>query len=139
MSDTSAIMNVCLCKRYKHVKRDVKMLNVRYPHILSSSFNVTAYSNRRSLHEFRFRVTEIPKIAAVLNFQNCKIRLRGYVCDKSTRFCIVPKIMSSPCNWIGLKLFFCICISSLSKIFWQIIEQFVANHGHLVRLKINDA
>lgn len=96
MSDTSAFINVSLYKSYKHAKRHVEMFNVTKIHISSSSFNIDAYFDRMFLHEFRFRMTDIPRITAVINLPNGKTGRKGYVYDEITNCIISPKRISSP-------------------------------------------
>ena len=132
MSNTSLMMKVWLYNKHKHSRRDVELLFVRKDLIHSTTFNIGAYSDCMSLHDFRFRVTDIPKIASVLNLPNGRTRRRGYVCDEITSCCIVLKRMSSPCNWMDLELLFGMSSCCLSEIFWETVESFVSNHGHLV-------
>ena len=128
----SPIVKVRLFQRYRHASRDVHKINLRKNHISSAMFDIRTYSDHLSLHDFRFRVTDITKISPLLHLPNGKTRRRGYVCNDITSCCIVLKRLSSPCNWMDLEVVFGIPSPALSEIFWETVEAFIKNYGHLV-------
>lgn len=131
-STASSGMKILLYERYKSARKDVQQIEMRSRIIKTCTFNINNYSEFMSLHDFRFKVTDLPKIADLLHLPNSVTKRRRYRCDSITSCCIVLKRLSSPSNWKDLETTFGMASPMLSEIFWETIEMFTATHGHLV-------
>ena len=74
-------MRMKLYKRYKDAKKDIENIKLRRRSIQMCSFNLNRYSDHMALHDFRFRVKDLPKIANLLYLPNGTTKRKRYFCD----------------------------------------------------------
>lgn len=85
-----------------------------------------------ALHDLRFRVRYLPKIANLLNLPNCITKRKRYFYDRIKSCCIVLKRLNPPCIWMDVEKKFGMGIPQLTEIFWDTIEHFTDNNAHHV-------
>ena len=112
--------------------KDLFKVSTRSAHISSVSFNLNIYSERAAITDFRFKTTEIPAIARIMNWHDEPTKRCRYRCDSTTACCIVLRKLATPCRWYDLEPVFGMHSSKLSEIFWEQMECFVESRGHLI-------
>ena len=112
-------------------KHDVRLITMRSRHISGITFNLNMFSDERALAEFRFRRSEISQVRDVLAWSGLPTRNR-YRCNSMTATCIVLKRLSFPTRWRDLEPMFGMRASTLSEVFWEVVEEFIETHGQLL-------
>ena len=87
-----------LARRASNRKLEYEKTCLRTRTIASNSFNLNCYSDQDAFHEFRFRVTEIPKISSCIGWHGNPTKRSRYRCDAITACCIVLRKLGTPCR-----------------------------------------
>lgn len=81
LKTSSSVVAMGFYGRYKHEKRDVRIMITDKGSKRTLSHNLNSYSNFMELHDFRFKVTYIPKISNSIFLQNGVTTWPRYSCD----------------------------------------------------------
>lgn len=125
-----------MLKAFADNRTDVRNLLARRNRISAASFayNFNALSDADCLSHFRFRKEHVQRLFSALawpSLQSATKRSR-YSVNSCLATCIILRRLASPARWRDLEEFFGKHASALSEIFWEGIEHFVSNRGHLL-------
>jgi len=132
LTTASPIMQFHAYQKLKRTRQDVRKINLRSLQVSSATFNLNSYSDHDALSEFRFRTREIGRIAEVMGWHGGLTKRSRYRCDNITACCIVLRKLATPCRWYDLETTFGMRSSKMSEVFWEVVECFVENKGHLL-------
>ena len=110
---------------------DKARLCTRSIKISTTNFNLNIFGEQDSLSLFRFRKAEIATVADVFGWTLCRKIRNHYRCDVITARCIVLRRLASPCRWRDVEFLFGMHGSSLSEVFWDILERFLELRSYL--------
>ena len=131
MVEANPLPQYRMLRKLQKSGKDLFKVSVRSEHISSVSFNLNIYSERAALADFRFKTTEIPAIARIMNWHDERTKRCRYRCDSTTACCIVLGKLATPCRWYDIESVFGMQSSKLSKLFWEQIECFVESKTYL--------
>lgn len=120
-------------QRSEQLRRDLNRAIRRLRHIQSIQFNLNNYSEQQSLRDFRFRPSEISRIAEIIGYDEYRTKRSRYRTNKILAACIVMRRLAAPCRWNDLEFTFGVRIYALSEIFWEALEEFVHKRSTLLQ------
>ena len=127
-------MLLILSKRCDIAIKDVNRLRMRKETITGTTFNLNIFSEEQCLTDFRFRKSDIGRVASNIGWNIDRTNRNRYRCDAIVAFCVMMKRLSSACTWYELEVCFGKRISNLSEIYWECVERFLAHKGHLIEV-----
>ena len=110
---------------------DTARLYTRSIKIYVTNFNLNIFSEQTSLALFRLSKAEIGTVADVFVWTSCRTIRNCYRCDVITATCIVLCRLACPCTWRDVDFLFGMHQSSLSEVFWEVLETFVELRRYL--------
>lgn len=114
--------------------RQVKILLQRRKHVQTSTFNLNAYSEQQCLRDFRFKATDIGRLAFRLAFPGRTSR-NDYICDSVCATCILLHRLATVIRWYDVEPKFGFFSSQLSELFWDMVDLLIERVGHLLDLR----
>eukprot|EP00171_Calliarthron_tuberculosum_P019568 IDg19568t1 len=128
---SNSALKVISMRASKDATEDMVEIARRTQHICSATFNLNRFSEQQCLIDFRFKRSEIPRIAALCGWTG-RTERNGYICDPVTATCVMLRRLAYPCRWRDLEKDFGMHSSKLSEVFWEVSESLHATRGHLV-------
>lgn len=121
-----------LYKKCSKLRDDIRKQKLRTITMSTVIFNLNFYSDETCLNDFRFLSKYIVNFSNLLYLPLVNSNMNRYSCYYLVSFCIVLKLLESPATWFYIEETFGIWISVLSEMFWETIEHFCKQYGHLV-------
>lgn len=105
------------------------------------SFNFNGLSNFECVANFRFCKSDIERMVRAVSWPTSVTRTsrNGYGTSPILATCILLRRFATPCRWIDLELLFGKQTSHMSEIFWECLERFIDNRGHLLTGEISQS
>lgn len=97
----------------------------RSRHVSMTLFNLNRNSKQEVLTEFRFRTSELPKIADLTGWHRQPAKCCTYVYGSITATYIVLRKLALPCRWYNIAKVFCMRHSKMREVFWEEIKCFM--------------
>jgi len=110
-----------------HIRRSLQ----RSERVRAVEFNLNVFSQQEALTNYRFLVSDMGRLSAVLSLNVDMTRCRYHV-TRIECLAIILCRLASPCRWTDLALFFGRSASALSEIFFRGAEELLAQWGHLL-------
>jgi len=110
-----------------HIRRSLQ----RSERVMAVEFNLNVFSEQEALTNFRFLVSDMGRLSALLSLNVDMTRCR-YNVTRIECLAIILRRLASPCRWTDLELFFGRSASALSKSFCRGVEELLAQWGHLL-------
>ena len=113
---------------------DQMLKHERRSSIFDSRFELGKLDDFECLRRFRFLKSDVRKIVSLLKWDDDEFlnARRGYRASGVEAFCIISRRLSTPCIWRDMEYEFGRSASVLCEIFYESIEQFYRQKGHLL-------
>eukprot|EP00171_Calliarthron_tuberculosum_P001560 IDg1560t1 len=108
-----------LYRKIRYVKTELGLIMTRTMLVVTSTFNLNAFSDEVCLREFRFRKQEVPIINNIVNWTTGVTKRNRYVCEQVTATCILLRRLAYPSRWTDLEPMFGMHSSALSEVFYE--------------------
>lgn len=112
---------------------EMRRLLERTRHVCGIQFNLNYLSDQECLVDFRFKKTEVGRIANMIGWTG-KTERNGYRCDMISASCIMFQRLSNASRWSDLEKRFGLFSSQMCEIFYEMIERFVQSFGYALHL-----
>jgi len=116
---------------YMRVGLHIRRSPQRSERVRAVEFNLNVFSEQKALTNFRFLVSDMGRLSALLSLNVDMTRCRYHV-TRIECLAIILRRLASPCRWMDLELFFGRSASALSESFCRGVEELLAQWGHLL-------
>jgi len=116
---------------YMRVGLHIRWSLQRSERVRAVEFNLNVLSEQEALTNFRFLVSDMGRLSALLSLNVDRTRCR-YNVTRIECISIILRRLASPCRWTDLELFFGRFASALIDSFCRGVEELLAQWGHLL-------